>query len=146
MERCSNLCRVSEGKSLRTICADPDMPDMGVVFHWVADHPEFAKIYRLARTMHADAAHEDLIVLEDRVAAGEIEPHAASVIIRSKQWRMERACPKKYTVAHNISLSGQDGGPIKTEQRHQPNPFGDTLESVKEILAEAEEEKNNNLQ
>jgi hypothetical protein len=39
--------RLAEGESLRTICADPSMPEKATVLDWLAHHDDFRESYEL---------------------------------------------------------------------------------------------------
>jgi hypothetical protein len=46
--------RIVQGESLRTICADPGMPDKATVLDWIARHEEFRDEYAFTREDHAE--------------------------------------------------------------------------------------------
>lgn len=46
--------RVAAGEALSVVCADPEMPSLGVVYRWRANRPEFAAGMRLAREVRAE--------------------------------------------------------------------------------------------
>ncbi len=46
--------RVAAGEALSHVCADPEMPSLGVVYRWRAERPEFAASLRLAREVRAE--------------------------------------------------------------------------------------------
>jgi hypothetical protein len=41
-------------EGIRSICADPDMPDKTTFYRWLREHKEFRKIYAFACTWRAD--------------------------------------------------------------------------------------------
>jgi hypothetical protein len=62
--------RLVEDESLRSICADPVMPDLATVSDWIAKHPEFRDHYALAREFQAHCIADEIIELID-----EVSPH-----------------------------------------------------------------------
>jgi Bacteriophage Sf6, terminase small subunit-like len=60
--------RLVEGQSLRTICADPVMPDRATVSEWLAQRPRFRDICRMARESCAYLLMDDALeIVDDRV-------------------------------------------------------------------------------
>jgi hypothetical protein len=55
--------RIVEGESLRTICADPGMPDKATVLDWLARHKEFRDAYTFAREFQEDGFIEEIIAI-----------------------------------------------------------------------------------
>jgi hypothetical protein len=47
-------------EGIRSICADPDMPDKVTFCRWLREHKEFAKIYAFACTWRADELCDDI--------------------------------------------------------------------------------------
>lgn len=130
--------RIADGQSMRTICADAHMPSMQSIFRWVVDHPEFTEQYKAARDMQADAALEDIIRIEDKVELEQISDKAANVSIRSKQWRMERTAPRKYSLTQNLNVGGQHGeNPVQAEQKHRLDM---DLDGLKRVIEEQKKE------
>lgn len=99
--------RLMQGRSLRQICADPEMPDRTTVVRWLAREEDFAAKYARARDVYADVMEEDMAEIEDRTLSGEIEPAAARVVLTSKQWRAAKLAPKKYGDRLDLNHSGQ---------------------------------------
>lgn len=124
---------IADGQSIRTICADPEMPAMGTIFRWVNDHEDFALMYATARDMQADACIEDIIRLEDLVERKAISEKAANVSIRSKQWRAERTAPRKYSITQKMNISGHNDGPIKTEYKAESM----NIDAIRKAMEEA---------
>ena len=52
----AEICaRISNGRSLRSVCRDEDMPAQATVFKWLAAQPSFVEQYARAREAQADA-------------------------------------------------------------------------------------------
>jgi hypothetical protein len=99
--------RLAGDESLKAICSDPAMPSRETVRrHWDKD-PEFEARCARARVVQADTIHDDMIGIEQRVADGELDARAASVILSSKQWRASKLGHKRY--GDKLEHSGQVG-------------------------------------
>lgn len=103
--------RLTEGESLRKICADEAMPDRSTVLRWLESHEDFAAIHARARESQADYM-DDLILDTANASTPESSP-ADRVKIGAYQWRAERLKPKKYGPRLTAELTGPDGGPIR---------------------------------
>jgi hypothetical protein len=88
--------QVAEGKSLRSICRQEDMPATSSVFLWLHDYPEFSEHYAKAKSSSADAFFEDIVELADKVLNGQYEPQAARVALDAKKWAAAKLKPKVY--------------------------------------------------
>jgi hypothetical protein len=80
--------RIVEGESLRTICADPGMPDKATVLDWLTRHQEFRDAYTLACEFQEDDLVEDIIALARECSGGEVEkvrPGGRVVTVRDPQ-------------------------------------------------------------
>lgn len=102
-------------ESLRSICSDPDMPDLKTVMRWLTKNEEFCQQYRAAREAQAEAHYEELIqiaddctddviflALDDSEGEGGRPAIKHSAIARAKlridtrKWAMSKLAPKKY--------------------------------------------------
>lgn len=100
--------RISEGESLRKICADDEMPNKATVFRWLAAHAEFRDQYAHAREAQADSlADEILDIADDSRLDTYIDENGNTrtdqeVIGRSRlrvdarKWLASKMAPKKY--------------------------------------------------
>ena len=88
--------RLANGESMRRICDDPVMPDRKTVDNWRDSDPEFSAKCAHAREEQAEYHHDRMDGLEDRVLTGDLEPHAANVVLSNIRWRMEKLKPKVY--------------------------------------------------
>lgn len=58
--------RLSDGETLRAVCADPGMPDKATVRDWLARCPEFRELYESALQGRAeDVAREAIEIADD---------------------------------------------------------------------------------
>ena len=57
--------QLAAGRSLRTVCADPEMPCMSTVFSWLQQRPEFLEQHTYAKAESADALVEEILDIAD---------------------------------------------------------------------------------
>jgi len=111
------------------------------IFRWLANQPEFQRLYELACLSRTHALAEEIIAISDDDSADWIEEpakHGAGVVRRadnaavqrarlkvdSRKWLLSKLQPRKYGDRVSAELTGANGGPIKTEQA-----FPDELKS-----------------
>lgn len=138
----NEICeRIADGESLRTICADDDMPGKSTVFGWLADpaHEEFRTKYALAREAQADALVDEMTDIADdgsndwmekKNADGEVigwmengeAIRRSALRISARQWIAEKLKPKKY--GSKLALTDGEGGPLQVNvvQRASSKP------------------------
>lgn len=117
--------RIAEGRSLRSICRDKDMPAKTNVFRWLAADAEFAARYAHARDAQADALVDEMLDIADdgsndwmeqRDRDGEVTGwkengealKRSAFRVSTRQWIAERLKPKKY--GSKVALTDADGG------------------------------------
>jgi hypothetical protein len=88
--------RISEGESMRSVCRDKRMPSIDAVMNWQRDDPDFAYRCARARELQAEVMDEKILSVAERVENGEMDPHAARVVLSAYQWRAAKLAPKKY--------------------------------------------------
>jgi len=88
------LARIEDGRGLREVCAERDMPVHSTVLRWIKEQPEFEAAYRRAREAQADR----LFDLAWRIAceATEDEVATARLKIQTLKWRVGRLAPRVY--------------------------------------------------
>src|SRR5215470_17737029 len=64
--------RLVENESLRSICAEPGMPDVPTVSSWISNNGEFRGMYAVAREFQAHCIADEAIRLVDE-ASGDCE-------------------------------------------------------------------------
>lgn len=113
-ETADAICnRLMEGRSLRSICDDADMPDRSTVIRWQVQHDEFAARCARARELQADLM--DDLILDTANSCTVEDAQAARVKISAYQWRASKLAPKRYGDKVQTEVSGPDGGPIPTQ-------------------------------
>lgn len=125
-----SICaRISEGRSLRSVCSDADMPDKSTVLRWLADplNAEFRDQYACAREAMADSLFDELLEIADdgtndhttrEVDGREVEVVDHEHIQRSKlrvdarKWMLSKLNPKRYgeklELGGKVALSHED--------------------------------------
>jgi hypothetical protein len=87
------LCaELSRGRSLRSICADEDMPSTCTAQEWLAEDLEFATQYARARERQADFYADEITEIAD----SEADPNKARVRIDARKWVASKLKPKTY--------------------------------------------------
>jgi hypothetical protein len=118
--------RLSNGESLRTICADDNMPRQATVFRWLADerYSGFREQYTRAREAQADAIFDEFLYFADdgsndwmvmRNADGENigwtengEVLRRSVLrVEARKWMAGKLRPKKYGEKLELEHTGE---------------------------------------
>jgi hypothetical protein len=56
---------ISEGRSLREICREEDMPSKASIFRWLGLHKEFSDQYARAREEQAESLADEIVHLAD---------------------------------------------------------------------------------
>jgi hypothetical protein len=90
--------QIAGGKSLRSICADEDMPAIStVMLAVVQDRDGFRNIYAHAREAAGYSHGDGVIEVVELLRSGTVEPQTAKVMMDGLKWAAERMAPK----AHN---------------------------------------------
>lgn len=120
------------GRSLRSICADENMPAASTVFRWLSLTPKFSEQYARAREAQADALFDETLDIADdgtndyvtrtNADGSTFEAIDHEHIARSKlrvdtrKWMAGKLQPKKYGDKVVNEHSGPDGGPIPLQR------------------------------
>lgn len=126
-EICSLL---ASGKSLRTICKQPDMPSQDAVFKWIFKNKDFNEKYAQAREAWADAIFEEILEISDNgnedtttnERGTEVANHEwiarSRLRVDTRKWALARMSPKKYGEKNTTDLNVTDTqGAISEEQK-----------------------------
>ncbi len=126
----AEICRrLAEGKSLRKICADDDMPGKSTVLGWLSDgeHRKFLEQYTCAREMQADALFDEALEIADNTSGDwtttadgkKILDHEnvqrSRLRVDTRKWAAGKLAPKRYGDRVNMEHTGPGGGPIQVE-------------------------------
>jgi len=116
--------QIADGNSLRSICADEDMPSKTTVFRWLAADTAFRDHYARAREAQADSLADDILDIADESAHDTYidengnERTNTEVVARSRlrvdarKWIAAKLKPKVYGDKVSAELSGPNGGDI----------------------------------
>lgn len=127
-EMAAEICaRISNGRSLRSVCRDEDMPAQATVFKWLAAQPSFVEQYARAREAQADAIFDEILDIADDSgldtsigADGQVRVDGEAIArarlrVDARKWMAGKMAPKKYgdklnlegtlTVTHEDALS-----------------------------------------
>jgi hypothetical protein len=85
---------LTEGRSLRQICASEGFPNRQSVLNWLAANEGFSAKYARAREQQADLMDDKII--EAAEACDEDNYQSTKVKIGAYQWRASKLAPKKY--------------------------------------------------
>ena len=111
---------LSEGQSLRKICALEDMPSQSMIYRWLIDNKDFREQYTRAREEQAEFYADELIGIADddsKDVSGELQMPNSVAVQRSRlqvdtrKWLLSKLLPKKY--GDKIEHTGPEGGPIQ---------------------------------
>jgi len=124
-EIAAQICeRIAGSESLKSICAEPDMPCESTVRGWLAkgdkgEEPfvRFLRQYVRAREDQADTDADDINDIGRKTLKGEYDPQAARVAIDALKWSAGKRNPKKYGDKVTNEHTGPDGGPIESSVR-----------------------------
>lgn len=151
-EIADRICEaISEGQSLRAICAADDMPCKASVFRWLTLHPEFSDQYARAREEQAESLADEIVAIADEslndtyIDQNGNERVNTEVVARARlrvdarKWVASKLKPKKYGDKVMQELSGPDGGPIETTARLDVTKLtDDQLRALASITVNAE--------
>jgi hypothetical protein len=122
------LARIEDGRGLREVCAEPDMPVHSTVTRWLNERPDYAEAYRQARVAQADR----LFDLAWRIAleAREDEVATARLKIQTLKWRVGKLAPRKYGPLKAQAPEGDEaaGAAVQQVPRFEVRHFAATPE------------------
>lgn len=108
-ELADKICsQLSDGKSLRTVCAPDDMPDKSTIFRWIRVKKGFRDQYTRAKEESADALTDEMLDIADdteldytktddqgvKLNAENIQ--RSRLKIETRKWLASKLKPKKY--------------------------------------------------
>lgn len=115
----SKICALlAEGRSLRSVCREPDMPAVSTVLLAVVDDRDgFSVQYMRAREAAGHAHADNVVETANLVRAGEIGPNEARAINDALKWAAERMAPKSFGPRQEIdhTTQGEKIAPARIE-------------------------------
>lgn len=113
-EECEKVLEgLAQGKSLRSVCSEPDMPSIWQVLRWLDKCPEFEQQYMRARQIQGETHFEEILEVADKVKTGEIDPQSGRVVIDAMKWAASKMRPRVYGDKITQEVTGSDGGPVQ---------------------------------
>lgn len=121
---CLKICeRISDGESLRKICADEDMPNKSSVFLWLSKYKEFSDQYARAKEESAELFADEIVSIADevetvisedgnKIALDSVAIARNRLRIDARKWVASKLKPKKY--GDKLELAGDAENPIQT--------------------------------
>lgn len=118
---------IAEGRSVRSICLEEDMPAMSTIFLWLRTHKEFSEQYARAKEMSADTLADEMLDIADDGSNdwmerddGKLEYQGDHVQrsrlrIDTRKWIASKLKPKKY--GDKLTHEGNSEAPIHTVTR-----------------------------
>lgn len=117
-----------EGRSLRSICRDDDMPSASTVCKWLTQQPAFAEHYARAREAQADTLADETTDIADtpligvetvtkadgskEVREGDMLGHR-KLQVDTRKWFASKLAPKKY--GDRQIIAGDKDAPLAIE-------------------------------
>lgn len=101
------LALIMEGRSLKSICEQDDMPHRQRVYEWLAANKDFADNYARALDVRADHHFDEMLEIADsprNLVSDEL--NAAKLKIEARKWVLGRMAPKKYGDRLGVEHSG----------------------------------------
>lgn len=99
--------RIADGRSLRSVCQDDDMPSRESVRRWLKEREDFRALYAEAHHERVDAMFEDMLAIADDRT---IDWQERKVMIAARQWAMSKVAPKKY--GDRVEVTGDPERPM----------------------------------
>lgn len=114
--------RLAKPESLRSICADENMPGKTTVLRWLRENDGFRTQYARAREDQADAFADDILEIADdgrrdyvpdedgREVVDHDHINRAKLRVETRKWLMGKMAPKKY--GDRLQLANDPENPI----------------------------------
>ena len=89
---------LADGRSLRWICRQANMPDGSTIRKWLARVPDFSRQYAYARDQQADTLFDETLHIADSLSnkATSDQIRTAQLQIDTRKWLAGKLRPKKY--------------------------------------------------
>jgi len=142
--------RIAMGRSLRSVCEDPDMPGSSTVIEWKLEKADFAARYARAMEDRGLSYGDQISDLINKVLEGKYEVDRARLALDGLKWTAARLAPKQYGERTSVDVTADIGQTAATvlmeltarakqakQIEHQvvditPQRFADTLPSEQE--------------
>lgn len=88
--------RIAMGRSMRSVCDDPDMPGSTTIVEWKLENTDFASRYARAMEDRGLSYGDQISDLVNKVLAGDYEVDRARLALDGLKWTAARLAPKQY--------------------------------------------------
>lgn len=125
----AEICsRLSEGRSLRSVCRDDDMPALSSIFLWLKKQEGFSEQYARAKEAAAEVLFGEMFDIADsqegdvytKEDGTEVVNHdviaRAKLRVDTRKWALARMAPRAYGEKTSLEHTGKDGGPIQVDK------------------------------
>jgi len=100
-------CQLAEGRSMRSICRQAEMPGQTTIYRWLSDNEGFREQYAKARELQADTLFDEIIDIADDSTNDWMERDGGLEVngehiqrtrlrIDTRKWMAGKLRPKKY--------------------------------------------------
>lgn len=141
-EIAAEFCRrIAEGRMVRDVCRDADMPSSATFYHWLDADSEFLKQYLRAKEIQSDSIVAEALEIADTKEAdnvcdeyGNIKPNhewikRSELRVKTRQWIAARISPRKYGDKVEQTVIGDPERPVN--HKHDVDVRGMTEEQLK---------------
>ncbi len=116
--RAAIIEQLSEGKSLRSICEQPDMPTEALVRKWARLDADFGSQYAHAREAGMDAMADEILAIADetsldtkttadgKTVVDQEAINRSRLRVDARKWIMSKIAPKTYGDKLDLNHSG----------------------------------------
>lgn len=127
-ELANKICsEIADGRSLRSICFEKDMPCKSSVFSWIATNKDFKERYERACMERAEWLAEDLLEIADDGKNDWMENNdpdnpgyrangehinRSRLRVDTRKWIASKMYPKKYGDKVETTLKGDPSAPV----------------------------------
>lgn len=109
----NRICdKLTEGISLRKLCASDKYPAASTVFVWLDRNPSFAERYTRAREAATEDMLEEIFEIADNPA---LDVQDKRVRIDTRKWAMGKLKPKRYGEKQTLDVGNKEGETLKIE-------------------------------
>jgi hypothetical protein len=90
------------GRSLRSICRSPTLPDQTTVFRWLQNNLDFRQQYARAREFQADTYADEIVDIAD----GAQDVNLARLQVDARKWTAAKLRPHRYGDRTTVDSAG----------------------------------------
>jgi hypothetical protein len=134
MERALDICaRLVDGKSLTAICKLACMPRVGTVYAWLAERPEFQKLYATAKLDQADTYGSMALDVANEPVADAVAVQRNRLRVDTLKWMAGVQRPGRYGA--KVAIGGaEDLPPVQIDELEGARRIAFVLARASEVL------------